>query len=156
DPDEARWLRYLTVFWRETPDRARTKLRRYADPNDHAMLACHEVYLTRLAQADGTPLRGLPSECDASRHFRVRMLAREGDIDGAYAELATQPRYATIFFFYPEMKAFRQDPRFMPLAHRLGLVDYWMKSGKWPDFCAEPDLPYDCRATAQALTSRNS
>ena len=46
--------------------------------------------------------------------------------------------------------AFRRDARFMPLAERLGLVDYWIATDKWPDFCSEPDLPYDCRAAARA------
>jgi hypothetical protein len=39
----------------------------------------------------------------------------------------------------------------MPLAARLGLVAAWRETGKWPDFCAEPDLPYNCAAVAKAL-----
>lgn len=54
------------------------------------------------------------------------------------------------------MKAFRQDPRFMPLAQRLGLVDYWRQSGRWPDFCSEQDLPYDCRAAAESLKAASN
>jgi len=27
----------------------------------------------------------------------------------------------------------------------MTLLAYWKKSGKWPDFCSDPDLPYDCR-----------
>jgi TolB-like protein/tetratricopeptide (TPR) repeat protein len=45
----------------------------------------------------------------------------------------------------------RRDPRFMPLAARLGLVDFWERSGKWPDYCEAPDRPYDCRAVAKGL-----
>lgn len=45
----------------------------------------------------------------------------------------------------------RRDPRFMRLAERLGLVDYWQTSGHWPDFCSEPGLPYDCKAVAAKL-----
>ena len=94
------------------------------------------------------------TQCEGIGDFRVRMLARQGDVDGAYAALAANPanyQFPNLFFF-PEMKAFRRDPRFMPLVHRLGLVDYWTRSGHWPDFCAEPDLPYDCGATAKART----
>lgn len=47
----------------------------------------------------------------------------------------------------------RRDPRFMPLAQRLGLVDYWRSTGHWPDFCAEPGLPYDCKVVAAKLTA---
>ncbi len=51
-------------------------------------------------------------------------------------------------FFFPPTAAMRRDPRFMPLAARLGLVDYWRAASKWPDFCSEPDLPYDCKVEA--------
>jgi len=52
------------------------------------------------------------------------------------------------FLFYPLTAPIRRDPRFMQLAARLGLVDYWRSSGKWPDFCADPALPYNCQAEA--------
>ena len=53
--------------------------------------------------------------------------------------------------FMPAAAALRSDPRVLDLAHRHGLVHYWATSGKWPDFCAQPDLPYDCRAEARRL-----
>lgn len=53
--------------------------------------------------------------------------------------------------FMPAAAALRRDPRVLDLAHRQGLVRYWVTSGKWPDFCAQPDLPYDCRAEARRL-----
>ena len=53
--------------------------------------------------------------------------------------------------FRPEADGMRRDPRFMPLAEKLGVVDFWRSSGKWPDFCEAPDLPYDCRAAAASL-----
>lgn len=56
--------------------------------------------------------------------------------------------------FRPALHKFRQDPRFMIVANRIGLVDYWQKSGKWPDFCfVDPDQPYDCKAEAAKLTA---
>lgn len=48
--------------------------------------------------------------------------------------------------FSPQMRSVRGDPRFMQLAARLGLVEYWANTNQWPDFCAEEELPYDCRA----------
>jgi hypothetical protein len=33
----------------------------------------------------------------------------------------------------------------MLVAARLGLLQYWQSSGQWPDFCFDPDLPYDCK-----------
>ena len=39
----------------------------------------------------------------------------------------------------------------MPLAARFGLVDYWRTTGVWPDYCRDPDLPYDCKVDAAKL-----
>ena len=50
----------------------------------------------------------------------------------------------------PHMRIVRADPRFMPLAARLGLVDYWLDTDQWPDFCATEKLPYDCKEAALA------
>lgn len=54
--------------------------------------------------------------------------------------------------FRPSLRKFREDPRFMTVAKRIGLVDYWTKSGKWPDFCFDPDQPYDCKTEAAKLS----
>jgi DNA-binding winged helix-turn-helix (wHTH) protein/TolB-like protein len=55
--------------------------------------------------------------------------------------------------FFTLTAPLRRDPRFMQLAARLGLVDYWRSSGHWPDFCSEPGLPYDCREVATKLAA---
>ena len=59
----------------------------------------------------------------------------------------------TGMLFRPTMRKFRNDPRFMRVADHLGLLAHWRNSGKWPDFCSEPDLPYDCRAEAAKLAA---
>jgi TolB-like protein len=56
----------------------------------------------------------------------------------------------TTFLFDPLTASLRRDPRFMVLSARLRLVDYWLASGKWPDFCSEPNLPYNCQKEARA------
>ena len=53
--------------------------------------------------------------------------------------------------FRPNLKAFRQNPRFLRVTQRFGMLGYWRQSGKWPDFCFEPDLPYDCKAEAAKI-----
>lgn len=119
---------------------------------DERALRCWEVYLTRLRARGGRPIIGLPPECAAFSHdWRIRLLARQGDIDGAFAlasEGSDPGRATPMYFFYPEMRRFRHDPRFMPLAKSLGLLDYWRTTGFWPDFCEEPDLPYACKSVA--------
>jgi hypothetical protein len=54
--------------------------------------------------------------------------------------------------FREPLRNFRRDRRFMLVAKRFGVVDYWRESGHWPDFCSEPDLPYDCKAEAAKLS----
>ncbi len=89
----------------------------------------------------------------------LQMTARLGDLDGAFTLAGTllrpnDPRQGlTItrrFLFRSSAAGMRRDPRFMPLAAKVGLVATWEKTGKWPDFCAEPGLPYDCREAAKA------
>jgi hypothetical protein len=90
-------------------------------------------------------------------------LSALGDIDGAFREadraftpealrepaaLAFNYAGATGILFDPGTASMRRDRRFMTLAARVGLVDYWRSSGHWPDFCSEPGLPYDCKAEA--------
>lgn len=54
-------------------------------------------------------------------------------------------------WFRPPLDGFRRDPRFMLVMKKTGHLDYWRKSGKWPDFCRDPDLPYNCKAEAARL-----
>ena len=58
--------------------------------------------------------------------------------------------------FRPTLRKFRSHPRFIRVADHLGLVAHWRKSGKWPDFCFEPDLGYDCQAEVAKLASVRS
>jgi tetratricopeptide (TPR) repeat protein len=53
--------------------------------------------------------------------------------------------------FRPAFRNVHRDPRMIAIAKRIGLLDYWRKSGEWPDFCFEPDLPYDCKKEAARL-----
>jgi tetratricopeptide (TPR) repeat protein len=62
--------------------------------------------------------------------------------------------YFVELLFRPAQADLRADPRFMLVASRFGLVDYWQRSGDWPDFCADPDLPYNCKIEANKLPAR--
>jgi len=155
NPQASSGLRWIIAAWWEDPAIALKKLRLPGSGQSPAEVTCMETYLAGLARTRAAGGRGLPPACAATpSDWKTRMLSREGDVDGAYAAFASPrlgSRSGLYFLYYPEMKAFRRDPRFMPLAKRLGLVDYWVKSNRWPDFCAEPDLPYDCRAVARSL-----
>jgi len=51
----------------------------------------------------------------------------------------------------PAFKSGRRDTRIMELFEATGQLDYWLQTGNWPDFCAGPELPYDCENAAQQL-----
>jgi len=53
--------------------------------------------------------------------------------------------------FAPQTRALRRDARFMPLMRDLGLLRHWRLSGRWPDFCRDPSLPYQCETEARRL-----
>lgn len=50
--------------------------------------------------------------------------------------------------FRPALQGMWRDPRSMAAAAHVGFLHYWKKSGRWPDFCADPTLPYDCKKEA--------
>lgn len=85
----------------------------------------------------------------------IQLLGELGRNDELYKLLIALPpdklRVVSSTFYRPSLQKFRQDRRFMEIAVRTGLVDFWRKSGKWPDFCFEPDLPYDCKKEAARL-----
>ena len=99
-----------------------------------------------------------------SRADAVQVLAVLGDVDGAFDQMK---KYVDetggyhrgmlvlppAILFYPTTEAMRRDPRFMSFAAKLGLAGYWRATGKWPDFCSEPGLPYDCRKAADHVAA---
>jgi class 3 adenylate cyclase/TolB-like protein len=89
-------------------------------------------------------------------HWAIQCMAQLGLMDTAF-DMSRQYRpdaYAyegPAIFFYPSTAGMRRDRRFMALAAKLGLIAYWRSTGKWPDFCSEPGLPYDCKTEAAKL-----
>ena len=58
--------------------------------------------------------------------------------------------YRTSMLFLVRMPELRNDRRFLRLCARLGLVEYWLTTGKWPD-CVD-EVPYDFRAACEKAT----
>ncbi len=88
----------------------------------------------------------------------AQLLAQFGREDEVYElimgwQRTDQAGAMTGMLFRPTMRTFRSHPRFIRVAAHLGLLAHWQNSGKWPDFCSEPDLPYDCKAEAAKLAA---
>ena len=89
--------------------------------------------------------------------YALQALGEFHRTDEAFAWLNRTPREKVVEFSYllfrPGLADVRRDPRFLGVAKRIGLLSYWRKSGKWPDFCSEPGLPYDCKKEAAKLAA---
>ena len=82
-------------------------------------------------------------------YFYVLSLSNRFDeIFKLLAEPGFRSRLTSFALFAPENGPVRADLRFMKIAADYGLISYWRSSGKWPDFCADRGLPYDCKLEA--------
>lgn len=59
--------------------------------------------------------------------------------------------YRTGMLFWKGMPEIRNDPRFVRLCARLGLVEFWLATQKWPD-CVD-EVPYDFRVACEQARS---
>lgn len=87
--------------------------------------------------------------------WAIQGLGEFGLVDDVYYWLGRLPddqiAYISYVLFRPALAGVRRDGRFMPLAKRIGLVNYWQRSGKWADYCSRPGVSYDCKAEAAKL-----
>jgi TolB-like protein len=75
--------------------------------------------------------------------YRLAETARLGPT-GTSDDIMGPDGYRTSMLFQASLPELRNDPHFARLCARLGLVEFWMASGRWPD-CAD-EVPYDFRA----------
>lgn len=118
-------------------------------------LGCYEQILAARRKQSLMPAR-FAEACRGEGDASARAFALAGNLDAAYRELETYlgpDRRFVPQLFWPEMRGLIRDRRFWPFVARLGLVDYWLDSNQWPDFCAEPDLPFDCKEQARKARS---
>lgn len=91
-----------------------------------------------------------PSAYQLAAHY-----TRVGDMAKALAWLDRAPVHKTegqwSLLYWPSVAPLRRDPRFFAKMAQLGLVDYWRRHDRWPDFCSEPGLRYDCPREAERL-----
>jgi hypothetical protein len=61
--------------------------------------------------------------------------------------------YRTYFLFHASYPELRADPRFVRLCARLGLVQYWTTTQRWPD-CID-EVPYDFKEECTKYAPRH-
>ncbi len=82
--------------------------------------------------------------------YRIVERARLGP-RGSADDVIGLDAYRTGMMFWTGMPEIRNDPRFVRLCARLGLVEFWLATQKWPD-CAD-ETPYDFKAACENARS---
>jgi DNA-binding winged helix-turn-helix (wHTH) protein/TolB-like protein/tetratricopeptide (TPR) repeat protein len=93
-----------------------------------------------------------------SRENEILMLAALGEtrqaMEAANSTLNHQ-RFESWVLFAPVTRNLRQDPGFVSLAARMGLIEYWRETGKRPDFCIDPAKRSECSPQLLAALKSN-
>jgi hypothetical protein len=78
--------------------------------------------------------------------YKTAETARLGPL-GTADDIMGPDGYRTALLFHAGMPELRNDPRFPSLCARLGLVEFWLATGKWPD-CVD-EVRYDFKAECE-------
>jgi DNA-binding winged helix-turn-helix (wHTH) protein/TolB-like protein len=101
----------------------------------------------RLTAETISQIRQGADEDKISRENEIMMLAALGEtkqaLDAANSALDRQ-RLESWFLFTPVTRNLRQDPGFVGLVARIGLIQYWRETGKRPDFCTDQARRNEC------------
>jgi len=114
----------------------------------------------RSAQVTAAAIRKISEAADAgeiSRENEIMMLATLGATKQAIAtanRALDQQHLDPKILFTPITRNLRQDPGFLPLAARMGLIKYWRETGKRPDFCTNRATQDEC--SSQLLAALKS
>jgi hypothetical protein len=55
----------------------------------------------------------------------------------------------------PAFTKAREDPGIMEYFAKTGQLDYWLQTQTWPDYCKDPELPYDCEGVGRLALSQD-
>lgn len=101
----------------------------------------------RVSLIDLTRLYGLGAADEA---FEIAARASFRHLFEVGGAMRSDPWAPAVIFVAANRKMIR-DPRFVGLCGRLGLTDYWIQTGHWPDCADDPELSYDFRAACRDL-----
>jgi DNA-binding winged helix-turn-helix (wHTH) protein/TolB-like protein len=101
----------------------------------------------RLTAETALQIREAADREEISRENEILMLAALGEtrqaMEAANSALLHK-RFESWILFTPVTRNLRQDPGFVGLASRMGLIDYWRETGKRPDFCTDLAMRREC------------
>jgi TolB-like protein/tetratricopeptide (TPR) repeat protein len=143
DPDQARTAEVVRLVYAALAD---------PDRRNAALAARARLYPTPGAAAAAGAAHTDVGLCIMSSYYYALMAANDVAyglfnecLDGwAPGEALTSAASVShLLVFSPELRAFRQDPRFQALETRLGLMEYWQQFGP-PDDCDLKDGKLTC------------
>lgn len=110
----------------------------------------------RMAQAASLKIRVAADQGTISRENEIMMLAGLGRTRQAIAAANSAVDHQELqpwFLFTPVTRNLRQDPGFIALASRMGLIEYWRETAKRPDFCTGQASRSECSPQLMAALS---
>jgi hypothetical protein len=113
------------------------------DPTPEHIGAWRDAFAAHFAKTGGVDVARLVYAAHlglVDEAYRAADGARLGPA-GTGDDIMGPDGYRTALLFQANMPELRNDLRFPRLCARLGLVEFWRATGKWPDCAAE--LPYD-------------
>jgi TolB-like protein len=143
DPDQARTAEVVRLVYAALADPGR---------RNTALAARARLYPTPGAAAAAGAAHPDVGLCITSSYYYALMAANEVaygllneclDRWAPGEALTSKASVSHLLVFSPELRAFRQDPRFQALETRLGLMEYWQRFGP-PDDCDLKDGKLTC------------
>lgn len=113
------------------------------DPTPGNIGAWRSEFEARVARTGGVDVARLVYAAHlglVDEAYRLADNARLGPA-GTADDIMGPDGYRTALLFQGNMPELRNDPRFPRLCARLGLVEFWLTTGQWPDCAAE--VPYE-------------
>jgi DNA-binding winged helix-turn-helix (wHTH) protein/TolB-like protein len=160
--------RYIVGFYERPADALATinlmGARTPSDANEteiwRTFLEAKAAHSTRAPAAIIQKIRAAAGRGEITPENASTMLAALGETRQAikaanFALDHEQPILEPMFLFAPITRNVRQDPGFVRLAARLGLIKYWRETGKWPDFCTDPATRGECSPQLRAALKSN-
>lgn len=77
-------------------------------------------------------------------------------LDRSIEDYAPPGQFGPDWIYERGFESLRQDPRLIRILAKVGIPQYWLETGKFPDFCTTEKLPYDCRTIARAAVGAAS
>ena len=150
-----RWVRRYIAGFYEPPEDALaiiTAMDAQASPDESQAgiwRTFTEAKAGRVAKASVVGIiRKAAGQGRITRQNEIMMLAALGDpglaIEAAHSVLDKGQDLQAWFLFTPVTRNVRQDPGFVRLANRMGLIQYWRETGKRPDFCTGRTASSEC------------